>query len=261
MKKRAIFITLGFAVALTANAQIRVSNNGYVGIGGITPTEPLHVFREATTNGNNVIANFERRSASTGGSGIVRLNVGASVAELQVNSGYSDVNQEYGGYFDFNIVNKSPNPDYSFINFITNNRIVAQITPNGYLKVRNIEGNLIYVNTTWTSSDIRLKRNIVDLRDGINTVMQLRPVSYDKKITIKETEYNNHEFGFIAQELQKTLPTLVSEGSDKDKILSVNYFAIIPILTKAIQEQQNSIISLQSQIDDLNKKIESLIEK
>jgi TolA-binding protein len=91
--------------------------------------------------------------------------------------------------------------------------------------------------------------------------MQLRPVSYDKKIGIKETEYNTHEFGFIAQELQKTFPTLVSEGSDKDKILSVNYFAIIPILTKAIQEQQNSITSLQSQIDDLNKKIESLIEK
>ena len=38
--------------------------------------------------------------------------------------------------------------------------------------------------------------------------------------------------------MRKILPQLVTEGTDADKTLSVNYIGIIPILTKAIQEQQ-----------------------
>ena len=46
------------------------------------------------------------------------------------------------------------------------------------------------------------------------------------------------------------MPTLVVEGTDKDKLLSVNYTAIIPVLTKAIQEQQKSIQEQKKAIQD-----------
>ena len=80
--------------------------------------------------------------------------------------------------------------------------------------------------------------------------MKLNPVHYDKKSSIESTDYNKTENGFIAQELQKVLPFVVSEGTDPDKILSVDYNSIIPILTKGIQEQQLLIEAQQKQIDE-----------
>ena len=84
--------------------------------------------------------------------------------------------------------------------------------------------------------------------------MQLNPVSYEKKQSLASTDYNMKENGFIAQELQKVMPTLVTEGTDKDKLLSVNYIALIPVLTKAIQEQQKEIEELKKMVELLLKK-------
>jgi hypothetical protein len=68
------------------------------------------------------------------------------------------------------------------------------------------------------------------------------------------------ENGFVAQEIQKVLPFIVKEGTDKDKILSVDYNSIIPLLTKGIQEQQKIIQEQQNQINDLNKKMDQVLE-
>ena len=101
------------------------------------------------------------------------------------------------------------------------------------------------------TSDARLKRNISNTQHGLSTVMALRPVEYEKKNSISESVYNRHEIGFIAQEILKVLPSVVTEGKDADKTLAVSYTELIPVLTKAIQEQQ-------SQIDKQNTQIEAL---
>jgi hypothetical protein len=105
-----------------------------------------------------------------------------------------------------------------------------------------------------STSDLRLKKNIVPLKNSIETIMKLKPVSYEKKNSLSSSDYNLKENGFIAQELQKVMPTLVLEGTDKDKLLSVNYTAIIPVLTKAIQEQQKQIAELKKMVEQLMKK-------
>ena len=94
--------------------------------------------------------------------------------------------------------------------------------------------------------------------------MQLNPVHYFKKNTIASEDYSKEENGFIAQEIKKILPFIVNEGSDKEKLLSVDYNSLIPILTKAIQEQQEIINNLQkenrSNTDDI-KKLTQQLEK
>ena len=126
-----------------------------------------------------------------------------------------------------------------------------------------------------STSDLRLKKNITPLKNIIEALMQLNPVSYEKKNSLISTDYSIKENGFIAQELQKVMPSLVVEGTDKDKLLSVNYTAIIPVLTKAIQEQQKSILEQkkenqeqkkaiqdqQNQISELKKMVELLMRK
>jgi hypothetical protein len=132
--------------------------------------------------------------------------------------------------------------------------------------------------TAWTtSSDARLKTHIMPLGKGtLQKVMALEAVTYEKKETLESTQYDKKETGFIAQDLRKVFPTMVQENG-KDKLLSVNYTELIPVLTKAIQEQQVQIeqlkkenaglrtetakvATLESQMSALNAKMELLLK-
>jgi hypothetical protein len=110
---------------------------------------------------------------------------------------------------------------------------------------------------TTLSSDARLKSNVVGIDNGLSKIMALRPVNYDKKFDLDSAGSVN-EHGFIAQELQKIMPELVTEGKDKDKLLSINYTAVIPVLTKAIQEQQALIEANQTTIQKQQEQIDEL---
>jgi len=143
----------------------------------------------------------------------------------------------------------------------------ADATNGGIVTVggQTFEGNKTFNQpisaTLATPSDFRLKREIKPILGGIETLMQLNPVSYEKKSSLASSDYSINENGFIAQELKKVLPILVNEGKGPDKLLSVNYISIIPILTKAIQEQQKTIEGQQKQIDELKILVEKLINK
>jgi hypothetical protein len=124
-----------------------------------------------------------------------------------------------------------------------------------------IYGGTVYANNNVLSSDVRLKSNISPLIGALSSLMQLNPVHYTKKTSLSASAYTLEENGFIAQEIQKILPYLVQEGTDKDKLLSLNYVSLIPLLTKAIQEQQAQIEELQSYktaISSLQKELEEI---
>lgn len=77
-------------------------------------------------------------------------------------------------------------------------------------------------------SDERLKTNIQELPYGLEQILQLRPVSFDWKDSEKSS------FGFIAQEVQKIFPEIVSE--DEDGYLQIEYGLLTALLVKALQE-------------------------
>ena len=137
-------------------------------------------------------------------------------------------------------------------------------TTRTYLR-GTVSSNGSFTNT----SDERLKTNITKVENGLADVMKLSPINYDKKRTLASNNYDLPEIGFIAQDLQKIFPKgVVFEGTDKDKILSVNYDALIPVLTKAIQEQQKIIDkekakndNQQKEIDELKAMVKQLMEK
>ncbi len=157
-------------------------------------------------------------------------------------------------------------------NFTTPFKIKADQSINFYSNVNISSGTLsvtgnVYVDGTVSSagteltSDIRLKNNILPIKNSLHLINQLNPVSYNKKISLSSKDYSISENGFIAQELQKILPDLVHESVDKDKLMSVNYTAIIPILTKGIQEQQAIIEDQKKRLDTLEKLVNELIKK
>jgi hypothetical protein len=147
------------------------------------------------------------------------------------------------------------------------------ISENGYVGMGSIPTSSYRLNVSGTvgatgyvnTSDLRLKTNISSLSNAMKTLNLLIPISYDKKISLTDSVYEKHEFGFIAQEVQKVLPQLVTEGKDKDKLLSMDYISIIPLLTKAMQEQdaliknaQKENATLKLQLDTQQKRLDAI---
>ena len=119
----------------------------------------------------------------------------------------------------------------------------------GNTDITVIEGQVAFSS----SSDRRLKKDIVNTRYGLNTVLDLRPVDYQMKSNSLE------QIGFIAQELRPIVPEAVTgiEGDlAKGETLAVAYTTLIPVLTKAIQEQQ-ALIEAQ---DKANQEQQQSIE-
>jgi hypothetical protein len=108
-----------------------------------------------------------------------------------------------------------------------------------------------YVN----GSDERLKEDIATIDAALDVVTSLRPVTFRYKEAYSKDQ--NIQPGFIAQELQAAmagksyLGGIVQEGPQH---LNVAYQSLIPLLTKAIQEQQALITSLTARITALEAK-------
>ncbi len=71
-----------------------------------------------------------------------------------------------------------------------------------------ISGNGDSQAAFYTTSDARLKENIVDLPSQLSNIMALRPVEFDYKAS------KGHQIGFIAQEVQEIYPDLISQNAD-----------------------------------------------
>ena len=134
-------------------------------------------------------------------------------------------------------------------------------------------GDLLYTGQFGTS-DQMFKTNIDSIPNALNIVNNLIPRKYEYNVSAFQGKMNfkqGQQYGFIAQEVQTVLPELVgtainpaiidssgNEISQAFQFKTLNYMAIIPILTKAIQEQ-NTIISHQdSMINELNNRLSNL---
>ena len=105
----------------------------------------------------------------------------------------------------------------------------------------------INVGTTITSyittSDQRLKENIVDAPSALASIKAIQVRSFDWKSTGEHQEY-----GYIAQELLGVAPEVVSVPTNEDEMMGVDFGRLTPRLVKAIQEQQTLIEALTARL-------------
>jgi len=94
--------------------------------------------------------------------------------------------------------------------------------------------------TVTLSSDSSLKRNIVDYRDALQKVLAMRSVHFRYKVGSDTTLH----VGLIAQELVHVDSSLVDYGVDGEA-RGVKYLEVIPVLVRAIQEQDARITALE----------------
>jgi len=116
--------------------------------------------------------------------------------------------------------------------------------------------NLAAGGTSWgTFSDERLKYDIEPITDGLTKLANVRCVSYRLKDV--DAEDSKKKIGVIAQDLVGLIDEVIDttkRSGDDTEYMSIRYTELIPVLVKAIQEQQELIESQQSKIDALTTK-------
>jgi len=90
-----------------------------------------------------------------------------------------------------------------------------------------------------SSSDQTLKINTKTLVDGLKTIIQLNPVSFNWKDT------GHKAYGVIAQEIENVIPEIVITNGT---IKSVSYDQIIPFLIQAVKELKLEIEEIKSRM-------------
>ncbi|MBU5689309.1 MAG: tail fiber domain-containing protein, partial [Candidatus Aenigmarchaeota archaeon] len=152
------------------------------------------------------------------------------------------------------VIAKYNDTNFKDILYITSNERVGIDTANPTTKLYvNYRGdsNVLTVNDTtgsctinpgagagWScTSDLKLKKNISDLKQGLKIIKELNPVTFN----LKEDDGKVYT-GFIAQDVEKILPLLVT---DDNNYKMLNQEGMIPYLVAAIKEQQDEIENLK----------------
>jgi len=254
---------------------------GNVGIGTSSVSDPLHIKAtraiirlEPTAIGGTT---FVMRNGVSGGSegglsfydvtnsstrlvidssGLVGINVTPSQAFLHLdNTGATSQTLVY-------MKDSGGTGTHSQIQFANTNGVVGQITTSGSATAYN------------TSSDYRLKENVEYNFNALDRVVQLKPARFNF-IADADTTVD----GFLAHEVQDIVPEAISGEKDAVKeeeyeitpavldddgnvvteaemgtrevpdYQGIDQSKLVPLLTKAIQEQQAQIEALQSEIN------------
>jgi hypothetical protein len=212
--------------AVSSSTHLDNLNNVYVGSNSINITGTLN-----TAVGQNSLLNNT--------SGIANTSIGRTAGEINTIGSNNTFLGSYSNASDNNLNNATAIGYAAIVNASNKIRL-------GNNAVSVIEGVVAFT----TASDRRLKQEIKSTKYGLDEVLKLEPVDYILKSN------GLKQIGFIAQDVKPLIPEVVTgkEGDlEKGETLGITYTSLIPVLTKAIKEQQKIIQELLARIEKLEK--------
>lgn len=246
-----------------SNETMRITSGGNVGIGTTNPTKVI----TAKRNGDTAHLSFESTGmdSKSNWSNYLIVTTTTGTSNPTGNSGSWDsvigvyrpsTNVDFAG--TIRLTDRNKNGRYLWFNTSGTLR-----TSNALSNVGSPSGGIAVGEQT---SDERLKDIAPSFDYGLEQVMQLKPIDYK----FKDDENETRHLGFGAQSTRDIIPEVVydtqecidgydADPEDEDKQiarsedtkLAMKYVELVPVLTKAIQEQQQIIEDLKSRIETL----------
>jgi Chaperone of endosialidase len=140
------------------------------------------------------------------------------------------------------------------LDFYTNHKLQMSIVNSGAVVFSY--DTYVYGCTTWSNgnqqgtclSDARLKTNIQPFPNVLDKLTQLRPVHFDWKSSAPSELHlgSGPQYGFIAQDVEKVFPEMVSTG--KDGYRRVNYGQLPYLLLQGVRELKATNDSLGAEV-------------
>jgi hypothetical protein len=210
------------AGSTSPSERMRITSTGNVGIGTTSPGAKLEV---VDTNGSRLLIGYSTTATNyyDATTHIFRATYGGT-ERMRITSGGEVL-----------IGTTSDAGDYKLQ---VNGRILA--TDSIYSN-----GDVI----AYASSDIRLKDNILPIKNALEKVKKIGGYTFDWNN--KQTTYEGHDVGVIAQEIEAVLPEVVTTRDNGYK--AVKYEKLTALLIESIKEQQVQIERLELLINKLTK--------
>lgn len=225
--------------------QVRIMTSGAIGIGTTTPARKLEM------EDNDMLYARITNTASTP----VGLEFKRSGTDWQVRN---DGGNMIFASSDDNLITMNDVVRIGTASFtpVTDNMISLGQNTRRWLSVNAVNGVI-------QTSDANDKIKMQPLSYGLAKIKSLRPISFQWKEASVDN-FSTH-LGFVAQEVQQVLPEVVVDHDwkevpesqeknwEKTEKLGMKYAEIIPVLVKAVQEQQVIIEEMKARIESLEK--------
>ncbi len=201
---------------------------------GSGSSNDLTIFADGITNGGNI-------HFMTGGTADLRLTVDSSgkvIIGTEPDDTYSNGWSSTGGVQDSSRDSTAGRTHYQFRN------------PNGSVGTIQTSGSSTSYNT---SSDYRLKENVVDLTGASARVNQLNP----SRFNFIADDTNTLVDGFLAHEVATVVPEAITGAKDavdddgNPDYQGIDQSKLVPLLTAALQEALTEIASLKTRVEAL----------
>ncbi len=261
-----------------ADSSFVVTSGGNVGVGTATPISQFMVHNQTyglSMNYEGLIGGVSNLSINNlngdNNDNHPKLTLQGFAGNLTFENHY-DGNQPINRYtcirnttaYKFHYINNSG--QYSMTIDALGNMGLSTPSPTSLLSV-NGTADKVGGGTWATFSDERVKSDINPFNDGLDILMKLKPVTFKYNEKSGYSDLNKIFVGFIAQDVEKVAPYMVSTYDDtegpsglKDK-RQFDESALSKIMLNAIQEQQRMIEEQNQRIQELLKRIEVLEKK
>jgi hypothetical protein len=240
---------------------MRVDTSGNVGIGTTGPNSKLHVAGTFRATDNVLLY--------TTGSALRGINFGASEiawaqATTSVFLNFCDASGNNGANYSFNIRGLASagtasatlagvNIDSSTLNCV-----------GVYSSTVGATNRDVFVDDTgkigYVSSLRGTKTNIANLTDT-SWLYQLNPVTFNYRKKDEEGNYTDEvggdiQYGMIAEDVEQVRPDLCfyDEVDGQQELRGIQYSKLVPVMLKAMQEQQAMIEELKAKVAALEEK-------
>ncbi len=224
------------------NSKLTNSTNNMILSKTVTSGQALIDINPIVTDGSsNASFRFFRNTSSTG---LVKFDVhradGTSAVQSRFSANADTYLNRYSGNVGVGLTGPSSKLD-----------VAGDISINGVVKV---------------TSDKRLKKNVKSFEPGLETVLNINPVTFQYNGKANTKNNSTTFIGVVAQELEKVAPYLVEkfdytnhddEGNiiESEEYLRINDSEIKYLLINAIKEQQEIIDGLVEEVHELTNVI------
>lgn len=199
-----------------------------IGIGTSNPLYPLHSIQP--TGIDNWLAGFQNNTVTTlishsNGRGLY-IGTHGSTTQPAIEA-----------------VNTSNNRS---LFYVRNDGCVGLGTSNVSPEFRlQVEGAMNVNGTVTSSSDRRLKSNILPIKEAMKKISSLNGCTF----TFTHDNHHKQHLGLIAQEIEQVIPEVVFDNHEGYK--SVAYANLVALLIEGMKEQQAHISLLEKRLDDI----------
>ncbi len=253
-------IAFGFGSSAGFTERMRITGDGDLGIGTSAPATRLDVVKPTT---GESVARFRQSSAgihtaisidSLAGQDPILYLTENGTAQWGIRSdasagGHLQIRYHQDGSNSTALeFRKHPSADTFYLNVDVSNFWPVNDNYAAFGDATHRWKTIWAANAFIQTSDARQKKDVAPLDYGLKELLSLRPVSFKWK---KDSDSTVH-LGLISQEVEPIVPeAVVKDEANPETPWAMTYTTLIPVLIKAVQEQQGIIDGQRNRLEEL----------